>query len=96
MTVPSGMRNFFGVPGLSVKNQPPRFAALEDGLYSSTASLVPGELASTSFTTIGGKSIGGGLASPGVPPSVLLGRQLAGSPQVFNGAFGFTSDNEKP
>src|SRR6266481_2900948 len=97
MTVPSGMRNFCGACGSSVMNHPPRLAALAEGLYSSIFCRAGGiGLASTSLTRIGGKSTGAGLDNPGEPPSPALGRQLAGSPHVFNGAFWFTSDRENP
>src|SRR5712672_4055389 len=96
MIVGSGSRNFFGILGSSVMNQPPMFTSPAVGLNNSMASTSGGSVcASSSLTRIAGM-FGSASPAPGEPFTTLLERQLSLSPHVPHGAFSLTMTKENP
>lgn len=95
MTVPSVMRNFFGLPGSSLRNQPPTFTGALPGLkISMVSSCGRMDAVRTSFTNTGAIT-GVGSSAPGDPPMRVLLRQWRPS-LGFGLALGFTGTAEKP
>src|SRR5437762_10963703 len=96
MIVGSGMRNFFGVLGSSLMNQPPMFTSPAFGLNSSMASTCGGSVCVSSSLTRMGGMFGAASSVPGEPFTTLLARQLSLSPHVSHGAFSLTMTKENP
>src|SRR5439155_27145200 len=98
LIVGSGTRNFFGVLGSSVMNQPPRLTSPGFGLNNSIASRSGKSVCvSSSLIRIAGM-FGTASSAPGEPPVEALARQLSLVLQVCHGAasLAMTSENPSP
>src|SRR5678816_2781921 len=92
-----GIRNFFGVPKSSLRNQPPMFTLPAVGLSNSTVSVNGGSVwVRISLITMGAMTGGAGSGAPGAPFSLPLGRQLVLLSHRSGSAFSSTMAREKP